>query len=379
MAAIGKKKCLILCYREPNLNGKGDQILTYKRIQYLKKTYKVSIITFSKNVNYIDPDLNYHRFNLPKLNYFKSALKFLLGKAIQSTLFDSQEIRKFLKNNSNNFDLIIFITQRMAHFKTKNNTRSIIEFIDSQALNSNRRSKIEKNLLLKVFFFFESKFLIRYEKKLVKKFDKSIIISKVDKSFINDKELIVVPAGIELKSFKIKKNKKKSIVFSGNLSYFPNYSACLWFYNNCFVNLKKKYNDLEFLIVGRNPHSSLKNISNRSGVSLFENVDSVQDLINQKAMLSVAPLFAGSGMQLKILEAFNSLVPVITTSIGNIPISAIDNKEILIANSANEFIEKVCLIIENNNFAKDLALNAKLFLKNNYSDEKVNELINEIY
>ena len=119
MAAIGKKKCLILCYREPNLNGKGDQILTYKRIQYL---------------NYIDPDLNYHRFNLPKLNYFKSALKFLIGKAIQSTLFDSHEIRKFLKNNSNNFDLIIFITQSMAHFKTKNNTRSIIEFIDSPFL-----------------------------------------------------------------------------------------------------------------------------------------------------------------------------------------------------------------------------------------------------
>ena len=65
-----------------------------------------------------------------------------------------------------------------------------------------------------------------------------------------------------------------------------------------------------------------------------------------KHKVMLVPLFSGSGIRVKIIEGMSLGKCIISTSIGVKGINCSNNKNILIANTENEFIEKCAFVFK---------------------------------
>jgi glycosyltransferase involved in cell wall biosynthesis len=66
----------------------------------------------------------------------------------------------------------------------------------------------------------------------------------------------------------------------------------------------------------------------------------------QENTIMIVPLLAGSGMRIKIIEGLALGKAIVSTSIGAEGIHAVHNESICIADSAQEFIDAVVLLIK---------------------------------
>jgi glycosyltransferase involved in cell wall biosynthesis len=66
-------------------------------------------------------------------------------------------------------------------------------------------------------------------------------------------------------------------------------------------------------------------------------------------------------------------IPCIATSIANASLHAKPNEEIMIADSAEAFVDCILYLLENEEKRRELQINASKFIQDNYTWESVNE------
>ena len=67
----------------------------------------------------------------------------------------------------------------------------------------------------------------------------------------------------------------------------------------------------------------------------------------ERAALMVVPVRAGSGMRVRILEAFAHAMPILTTSIGLEGIDAVPGEDVLVADNVDDFTGSVVSLLRN--------------------------------
>jgi glycosyltransferase involved in cell wall biosynthesis len=85
----------------------------------------------------------------------------------------------------------------------------------------------------------------------------------------------------------------------------------------------------------------------------------------------IVPLFSGSGMRVKILEAMALGRVVVTTSLGLEGINAKHKKQVLIADTSNDFVEQLQFCRNNPAKLQKIGENARQLIVSQY-DNKVN-------
>ncbi len=100
-----------------------------------------------------------------------------------------------------------------------------------------------------------------------------------------------------------------TMVFVGSLGYRPNVDGLLWFAERVMPQI----GPCRLLVAGAHPPPELaaKRLGGR--ITYLGYVDRLVDLY-AKAMLAIAPMHAGGGTRIKILEAAAHAVPVVSTS-----------------------------------------------------------------
>ncbi len=106
-------------------------------------------------------------------------------------------------------------------------------------------------------------------------------------------------------------------------------------------------------------------------------VSDVENLFNN-AKLMVAPLQIGAGVKGKIGQAFEYYLPVVTTAIGADGMFLVDNQNVLIADEANAFAEKVIQLYNDESIWNKLSQNSEKSLYP-FSIEKLNKTITEYF
>lgn len=93
----------------------------------------------------------------------------------------------------------------------------------------------------------------------------------------------------------------------------------------------------------------------------------------------IVPLREGGGIRVKILEALNWGIPVISTSKGceGLPYSYGEN--ILVANTATDFAECINQLYKSQTLKEELSKNGRIYLKENHSREVIGNKKCEIY
>ncbi len=116
------------------------------------------------------------------------------------------------------------------------------------------------------------------------------------------------PTGLEVTPI------KNRLIFSGNMSFPPNYEAAVWFIDSVLPLLLEKKPDLVLVVAGANPAPQL--LARRSPNVLVTGFVEELELEIARSELCVAPLVSGSGFKNKVLEAVAVNRFVVATSRG---------------------------------------------------------------
>ncbi|MDP4291272.1 MAG: glycosyltransferase, partial [Bacteroidota bacterium] len=95
--------------------------------------------------------------------------------------------------------------------------------------------------------------------------------------------------------------------------------------------------------------------------------------------IMIVPLFSGSGVRVKIIEAMALGKTVISTSIGMEGIKCRPQRDILIADTPEEFLETVIGCYNDPEMARQIGENGRKYILENHLLEKVSGLTNAYY
>ena len=239
----------------------------------------------------------------------------------------------------------------------------------------------EKSFIKKLIYKWQTQKTLRYEKKVVKEFDLCLMISAIDEKKIKEVAPDVITVAISTPIdlgfyFSTQKAVPHSIAFVGNFSWPPNIQGIVWFLDKVWPEIKSIYKDSKLFIIGKNPPEELKRIRTK-GVVVTGYVKDIRPWISMSEVF-VVPIFWGGGIKIKILEAMAMGKIVVTTEIGARGVGAEDGKDMVIANTREEFFNKISNLFKNQNLSRNISTNARAFIKKNFSLGRISAQLKEV-
>ncbi len=175
---------------------------------------------------------------------------------------------------------------------------------------------------------------------------------------------------------------RNTLIFPALFQWEPNAEAAKFLIEQVFPRLAAIFPDCQLLLPGVQPTRQMIEASDRDPRIVVTGVvpDMLPYLAASSAML--VPLFQGGGTRFKILEAFASNLPVISTAKGAEGLEVKDGTHLLIVESAEGLVNAVQKLWTDDRLAKYLTANALELVKELYSwdatSQRIKRAINEL-
>ena len=366
---------------------KGDKLRAYYQIKALAKNHDIILISIIDE----DPtksDLEKIRefvkeVYVIRINYierYRSLINAVFsGLPFQIAWFFSKEIKHLISHIATNIqpDHCFCQLTRMAEYCKDLQYPKTLDYMDSFGVGMKKRAHLAKGIS-KYLYNIEATRMVGYEASIAKSFDHLTIISQQDKdqfTFTQTKDIHVITNGIDPSFFEDKNQIKEfDIAFVGNMAYLPNIEAAEYLINNilplCPANVS-------FLIAGTSPGPRIRKlVSDRVSISGW--MQDIRDAYG-KSSIFCAPLWSGTGQQNKILEAMAMGLPCITTSTVNNAIGGLPDSDIMIADTATQFAEKIGALLNDPILYQKISKNAKIFVKQNFDWQQNSTILSSIF
>jgi O-antigen biosynthesis protein len=223
-----------------------------------------------------------------------------------------------------------------------------------------------RSLIRKTKATFEYLRALRYELKILPKFDRVQVCSPENGDYL----LSFIPslagklddnrAGIQTARYEFKPDGRepRSMLFLGSFRHLPNLEALDWFTRKVLPRVLQRSPEARLIIVGADPppKHSLPDFGERIELRGF--VEDVREPLSRYAVF-VCPILSGSGMRVKLLEAFAAGIPVVSTKLGAEGLTDRDGDLCALADSPDEFADKIVDLFANLGKASELATRAR--------------------
>jgi glycosyltransferase involved in cell wall biosynthesis len=387
-------KILQLCKKFPYPLKDGESIA----VTYLSKAFcdlgcEVTLLSMNTSKHYFDVS------NVPNdFDHYKSMHTILIDNRLKwhkafLNLFskDSYHISRFISTDyekklieilsQETFDVIQLETMYLTPYidTIRKHSKAVIslrahniEFEIWERITSNT-SSIPK----KIYLNHLTKKLKKYELNNLNKYDYLVAISDRDlfkfKSLGYKNGAISTPIGINISEYgsvtSLKEVNKKSLCFIGAMDWMPNQEGLDWFLNEVWPKVREIHSDAELHIAGRNTPPEILNLNIKGLIVHGEIEDSKTFMLEHTAI--IVPLFSGSGMRVKIIEGMALGKCIISTSIGMEGINVAHNHEILVADTAKEFLDIIDDIFSNSENSLKIGRDAQKYVSKMYDYKKV--------
>ena len=226
--------------------------------------------------------------------------------------------------------------------------------------------------------------LRRFEVNSLQQYDMLLPITDRDLRYFRqlgfDKPAVVTPIGIRAEEFRQARElcpSKPSISFIGSLDWMPNLEGLQWFIQKVWPALHQQVPALEFHIAGRNTPANLMQLK-KPNVFVHGEVPESAPFIDAHCMM-VVPLLSGSGMRAKILEGMALGKVVVSTSIGLEGISAEHKKNVLVANTVDQFVDAIAFALHSKPRLNQMARDAQSFVFDEYESVNIAKRVHQAY
>ena len=382
-------KILLLSTRIPAPEKKGDQVISYFRVMHLSKANQVEIVCFGDMSNSDDSVAKRHleqagiAVHLVLWSKSEALWQLLLAlpnstMPLQCAWFKSRKFQYVVDEVIRRMDpdaLHAVLIRILPNISDKGRGRLLyVDMVDSMTLNFSRRAQMASGIM-RWLLNIESKRVCMAERKTAEAAQRSFVVSRIDQEAIRSSKVDVIPLGIDFERFK-KEPVLKSVpvvIFTGTMSYQPNIDAVCWFVQNCWSGVKLAVPQAKFVIAGSNPIAKVMALAQRGAdIEITGRVPSIAGILNA-ATVAIAPMQSGSGMQFKILEAMACAIPVVTTGLGLGDIAAFPGRELLVADTPQEFSQAVIRLLNESEFANEIGDNGMHYVHRNHNWKFLNQ------
>lgn len=316
-------------------------------------------------------------------------LNLFTSRSYNIVRFESKKFEELLINllHEKKFDVIVFESLFVASYVdiVRANSSALlvlrqhnVEYKIWESLTS-----IEKNPFKKWYLNLLAKRLRNFETEQLNKFDALTSVTENDitelKKLGCNKPMYASPAGIDISRLNVDHSNPEipSLFHIGSMEWLPNREAMLWFIENVWKIVCEKFPQLKFYVAGRGMPDSFKQMQVKNLVVVGEVDDAVKFM--QSRQIMIVPLFAGSGIRVKILEGMALGKTIISTTLGAQGIDCVNGHDLFVADTADEFIHVIEKLITNTQLAAETATHARKLIEEKYDNTKVIGRVLEFY
>src|SRR6185312_12773710 len=328
-------KILYVTSRHPWPPRRGDQMRALQVLDFLAAEHEVTLLAPAPGPNQppAPAGLSYQVETYQP----EGGLAFLSGMAralfkglpLQTGLFYQPDLARRLREVTPRHDLAILQLVRLAiHVDDFGETPLVVDLIDSLALNVSRRAKVDRWWLVPALKL-EARLLAAAERRLAERAMALLVVCERDRQAMIDllspdlaakvavvrlsvRERKVDPAEEGEKLWR-EGDKGPVLAMTGNLGYFVNADAAIWWLRDVWPEIRRARPDVRLVIAGDRPSRALRQAIDQSGARLIESPRDLRSIIAQ-ATVSIAPMRCGSGVPVKVLEAWVVGTPVLAST-----------------------------------------------------------------
>lgn len=192
-----------------------------------------------------------------------------------------------------------------------------LDLVDALSLNMAARARCSRGAP-RLLFEVEARLMRRYEAACVAECESSSLVSEADRRRAEGLERVaVVPNGVDVDRFPFAEplDRPPCLIFFGNLGYYHNVEPARFVAREVLPRIRRSVPDATLRLVGARPTARVRQLADVDGVRV---VGAVPDMAAElhRAAAAIIPMFTGSGMKNKVLEAFSAGTPVVTNAAG---------------------------------------------------------------
>lgn len=219
----------------------------------------------------------------------------------------------------------------------------------------------------KVGAAFEYLRALRYELRMLPRMDEIQVCSRENGAYLEsflpqlkgriDDDL---RAGIDTGHYEFRHEGREplTMLFLGSFRHLPNQEALDWFVKRVLPVVVEKMPQARLVIVGSDPPPRHALPANDAHVEIRGFVADVQEPLLRYAVF-VCPILSGSGVRVKLLEAFATGIPVVSTRVGAEGLATEDGGICGLSDDPVEFAHKILYLFEHPDEAAAMADRAR--------------------
>jgi polysaccharide biosynthesis protein PslH len=177
-----------------------------------------------------------------------------------------------------------------------------------------------------------------------------------------------VPTGVDCEYYQPSdKPEPHTMAFLGSMDWHANIDSVQFFIREIYSKIKNRFPSARFLAIGRNPPASIRALGEADpSIEITGTVPDVRPYLS-RASVMVLPLRVGGGTRIKVFEAMAAGLTVVSTRVGAEGLPVTDRENIVYAEKAGEFAERVGELFANPALLKQIGRNGLDLVRQKFS------------
>jgi glycosyltransferase involved in cell wall biosynthesis len=382
-------RILFLSWWWPYPANNGSKIRIYNLLRQLSTAHHVTLLSFAEKDEATTVQIEHlrtfcvHVEAIPKPHYNPGTARALLGYLspwprslvdVYSPLMAKRidEVARYAPPDA----MIVSQFQTMRYLELVPNIPAILEeievtgFYDQVKRASGKTKRLRAQLTLS-----------KFQNALRGLLEQDVgftVVSEEERDYIQQfappqARIEVVPNGVDTKANRPDPNvkpKPNSLIYTGAVTYAPNYDAVNYFIRDVFPLVRARQPEAQFTVTGGTGDIDVQDLAAQPGVTFSGYLPSVARAV-QESWALVVPLHHGGGTRLKILEAMALGTPVISTSKGAEGINAQHGRDILIADTPEAMADAIHNLLNDADLRARLSAAGRTLVEQEYDWSKI--------
>lgn len=378
-------RLLYLVHRLPYPPNKGDKVRSFHLLKHLAQRHEVFLGTFiddPADEAYVDTvrgycaDMHIARLS-PRMAKLRSLQGLFSSEALSLPYYRDAGLRRWVESVQGIDAAVVFSSVMADYVPDMRRLPTLVDFVDMDSAKWTQYSGTHR-WPLSWLYHREGERLFAYERAVARQARHSFFVTAAERDLF----LRAAPEctgrvdamcnGVDAEFFSPEHEfaspypaEEIPLVFTGAMDYWPNIDAAVWFAGEVLPILRRRYPSLRFYVVGRSPDAAVQALAGES-VVVTGTVDDVRPYLAHAAVV-VAPLRIARGIQNKVLEAMAMARPVVASAACAGPIAAELGKELLSADSAADYSDRIGELLADRLHADNIGSMARRCVLGHYS------------